>query len=65
MAQPPLSQAIRRLERELDARLFNRTSRAVELTDAGRVLLAESRRILSQAEAAVSATQRTAQAWAG
>jgi DNA-binding transcriptional LysR family regulator len=61
MAQPPLSQAIRRLERELDARLFNRTSRAVELTDAGRVLLLESRRILSHVEAAVGATQRTAQ----
>jgi DNA-binding transcriptional LysR family regulator len=65
MAQPPLSQAIRRLERELDVRLFNRTSRIVDLTDAGKVLLAESRRILSQTEAAVIATQRTAQGRTG
>ena len=42
MAQPPLSQAIRRLEHELDARLFNRTSRSVDLTEAGKVLLADS-----------------------
>jgi DNA-binding transcriptional LysR family regulator len=65
MAQPPLSQAIRRLERELDVRLFNRTSRIVELTDAGNVLLAEARRILSQTEGAVIATQRTAQGRTG
>lgn len=60
MSQPPLSQAIRRLERELDVRLFDRTSRTVELTDAGKVLLAEARRILTQASAAVIATQQTA-----
>lgn len=65
MAQPPLSQAIRRLERDLNVRLFNRTSRTVDLTDAGHVLLAESRRILSQAEAAIIATQRTAQGRTG
>lgn len=65
MAQPPLSQAIRRLEREIDARLFNRTSRTVELTDAGKVLLAESRRILAQTSAAVIATQQTAQGRTG
>jgi len=65
MAQPPLSQAIRRLEHELDARLFNRTSRSVDLTEAGKVLLAEARRILGHTEAAVVATQRTAQGRAG
>jgi DNA-binding transcriptional LysR family regulator len=65
MAQPPLSQAIRRLEHELDARLFNRTTRSVDLTEAGKVLLVEARRILGQTEAAVVATQRTAQGRAG
>src|SRR5688572_28381718 len=65
MAQPPLSQAIRRLERDLDVRLFDRTSRSVELTEAGKVFLDESRRILAQLDSAVLLTQRTAQGRAG
>jgi DNA-binding transcriptional LysR family regulator len=50
MAQPPLSQRIRGLERELGVELLKRSTRRVELTPAGRVLLAEARELLAQAE---------------
>ncbi|MFJ9427515.1 LysR family transcriptional regulator [Streptomyces sp. NPDC101249] len=46
MAQPPLSQAIRRLERELGAELFDRSPRGVRLSAAGAALLDESRELL-------------------
>lgn len=46
IAQPALSQLIQRVERGLEAQLFERTQRRVEMTDAGRVLLPEARRIL-------------------
>jgi DNA-binding transcriptional LysR family regulator len=58
IAQPPLSRAISRLERRLGVTLFDRTSRRVSLTAAGRVFLDESRAVLASMDAAVRRTQQ-------
>ena len=58
MAQPPLSVAIRQLERELGTDLFVRSSREVRLTEAGRLFLDGARRTLAEADRAVAAAQR-------
>lgn len=58
IAQPPLSQQIQRLEQVLGMRLFERTSRRVQLTDGGTTLLAEARRVLAAATEAMEATRR-------
>src|SRR5437763_13927032 len=47
LAQPPLSQQIRKLEEILGCQLFLRTSRAVRLTAAGEAFLERARRTLS------------------
>jgi DNA-binding transcriptional LysR family regulator len=60
MHQPPLSQQIQALERELDVQLFRRLPRGVELTDAGVALLADARAILSHIDHAFATTKRTA-----
>lgn len=58
--QPPLSQQIQALERELDLLLFRRKPRGVELTDAGHTLLVDARRILGDVEGALAKAKRTA-----
>lgn len=58
IAQPPLSQQIRKLEEELQVLLFFRTKRRIELTHAGRVFLEETQRILQSTEQAVHAARQ-------
>jgi DNA-binding transcriptional LysR family regulator len=60
MQQPPLSQQIRALERELAVQLFRRKPRGVELTDAGQALLDDARAILAHVDHAFATTRRTA-----
>lgn len=47
VSQPPLSFHVKSLEEEIGARLFNRSTRQVELTDAGQILLGRAREILA------------------
>ena len=58
IAQPSLSKTVRQLERRLGVTLFERTSRAVALTEAGRVLRREARVALEAVSAAALRTQR-------
>lgn len=61
ISQPPLSRQIQDLERHVGAVLFDRNWHGVRLTDAGRVFLDESRRILDQVGRSVSLAQRAAE----
>ncbi|MDT0352222.1 LysR family transcriptional regulator [Pseudonocardia charpentierae] len=65
ISQPPLSRAIRQLERRLGVELLERTSRSVTLTEAGSVLLREGRAALDAVEAADRRTRRAALAATG
>lgn len=65
IAQPPLSQQIRRLEAKVGCQLFDRGTRRVELTEAGRALLATARRILVEAANGVEQARRVGRGDAG
>lgn len=58
LTQPPLSQSIQKLERELGVRLFERTRRRVALTHAGKAFLDEARPLLARAGGAVERARR-------
>ncbi|MEV6942545.1 LysR family transcriptional regulator [Streptomyces sp. NPDC051172] len=60
ISAPPLSRAIRKLEADLSVTLFERTTRSVELTPAGTVLLGEARIALDALQAAGRRAQRAA-----
>lgn len=62
MAQPPLSRAIRDLERQLGVRLLHRSTRNVSLTPAGEVLLRDARTALAAVAAAESRARQAGQA---
>ena len=54
VSQPALSKQIRRLEEKVGGALFTRTRRKVEITEAGRVLLAGADKVLREDEAALN-----------
>ncbi|MFW0794435.1 LysR substrate-binding domain-containing protein [Gordonia sp. CPCC 205515] len=61
VAQPPLSRTIKQLEKELGAELFVRSTRRVQLTEAGAALVGPAQRILDDcrlAELAVATSGR-------
>jgi DNA-binding transcriptional LysR family regulator len=58
ISQPPLSQQILALEREIGARLFERSNRRVELTGAGKLFLKEASEILSKVDNAAALAER-------
>lgn len=58
LSQPPLSLQIRQLEEMVGARLFDRHSRSVALTDAGRALNESARRILRDVDTAMAAARQ-------
>jgi DNA-binding transcriptional LysR family regulator len=60
MSQPAVSQAVARLERSLGLRLFDRTSRDVHLSDAGKMLLPPAEALLDQVAAFAAEAARLA-----
>lgn len=56
MAQSPLSQAIKKLEKDVGKPLFERSARTVRLTSAGHTFLPHARKILGEVDLAVRAT---------
>ncbi|MCW2511521.1 MAG: hypothetical protein JWR11_563 [Mycobacterium sp.] len=65
ISQPTLSELVRRLERDLDASLFTRTTRRVALTEAGIELLPRAEAILEDVRGADAAVRRIAGGEAG
>ncbi len=57
ISQPTVTKWIHHLENELGVKLFNRTSRSVELTDAGNLLKNRWKPLLGEIEASISDAQ--------
>ena len=60
VSQPPLSFQIASLESELGARLFDRTSRSVQLSEAGKAFLPHAQAVLARLDEAARHVQRVA-----
>ena len=65
LSQPPLSQQIQSLERDLGVRLLDRSKRHVKLTEPGRVFLDHARQILAKADEARSQVVAAAAGYSG
>ena len=65
ISQPPLTQRIQDLERDLGVQLFSRTGRQIELTEAGRFVLVEARAALAQVDRVREVAHQAGQGEAG
>jgi DNA-binding transcriptional LysR family regulator len=65
VAQPALSRQIQDLEEEVGFKLFDRLSRGVKLSTAGKLFLEEARRILQQVDDATKRAKRVASGQSG
>jgi len=65
LAQPPLSRHIQALESRLETRLFDRTTRGVSITAAGRAFLLDTRSALTQLQRAGDSAKRAARGETG
>ena len=65
MTQPPLTQSIQTMERELGVALFKRSRRNVALTKAGELLLPEARGVLAQSDRLLLVARRSARGEVG
>ncbi len=65
VAQPSLSQQVRRLEEELGVELVLRTPRQIELTEAGREFVSRARDVLARADLAADEARQAARGEAG
>jgi len=65
MSQPPLTQAVRKLEAHLGVQLFERSSRSVRLTAAGAALQTSAQKLLAEAAALPAEVRAVADGLAG